>query len=70
MKVSKALEEVWRWKDEVAQETKGMTVSQQFAYFRQAGDRFAKKNRPETGSATQERGKGSRPTVAAGYASA
>ncbi len=43
MKVSKALEEVWRWKDEVARETKDMTVSQQIAYFRQAGDRLAKK---------------------------
>ena len=43
MKVSRVLEEVWRWKDEVARDTEDMTVSQQIVYFRQANDRLAKK---------------------------
>ncbi|MHC4176943.1 MAG: hypothetical protein ACYSWU_05525 [Planctomycetota bacterium] len=43
MKVSKALEEVWRWKDEVAREIEGMTSAERVAYFRQAGQRLAEK---------------------------
>ena len=36
MKVSKALEDVWRWKQEVYQVTKDMTFSERIAYFREA----------------------------------
>lgn len=43
MKVSNALEEVWRWKDEVAREIEGMTGAERVAYFRQASQRLAEK---------------------------
>jgi len=43
MKVSKTLQEVWRWKEEVARETKDMSMSEQIAYFRQASQRLADK---------------------------
>ncbi len=43
MKVSKTLQEVWRWKEEVARETKDMSMSEQIAYFRQANQRLAEK---------------------------
>ena len=43
MKVSNALEEVWRWKDEVAREIEGMTGAERVAYFREANRRLAEK---------------------------
>jgi hypothetical protein len=43
MKVSKTLQEVWRWKEEVARDTKDMSMSEQIAYFRQASQRLAEK---------------------------
>jgi hypothetical protein len=43
MKVSKTLQEVWRWKAEVARDTKDMSMSEQIAYFRQASQRLAEK---------------------------
>jgi len=43
MRTSKALQEVWRWKEEVSRETKNMTTSQRIAYFRQANQRLAEK---------------------------
>ena len=36
MKESKALEQVWQWKDEVYQDIKDLTRSQRIAYFRDA----------------------------------
>ena len=41
MKVSRTLQEVWRWKEEVARETRDMSMSEQIAYFRKAGQRLA-----------------------------
>jgi len=43
MKVSKAMEEVWRWKEEVAREIEGMSAAERIAYFRQANQRLAEK---------------------------
>lgn len=43
MKVSKTLQEVWRWKEEVARDTRDMSMSEQIAYFRKAGQRLADK---------------------------
>lgn len=43
MKVSKALQEVWRWKEEVAREIEGMTAAERIAYLRQANQRLAEK---------------------------
>jgi len=43
MKVSMALEEVWRWKEDVSRETKNMTLPERIAYFRQANQRVADK---------------------------
>ena len=43
MKVSKTLQEVWRWKDEVAREIEGMTGAERVAYFREANRRLAEK---------------------------
>lgn len=43
MKVSKALEQVWQWKEEVAREIEGMTAAERIAYFRQAEQRLAEK---------------------------
>ena len=43
MRVSKAIEEVWRWKEEVARETEGMTSQERIAYFQQAEQRLAEK---------------------------
>ena len=40
MKVSKALEDVWQWKEEVYQDIKGMTVQERMAYYRQAEKRL------------------------------
>ncbi len=36
MEVSKMMEEVWRWKDEIAKEIEGMTSQERLAYYRQA----------------------------------
>jgi hypothetical protein len=43
MRASKAMEEVWRWKEEVARETEGMTSQERIAYFQQAEQRLAEK---------------------------
>ncbi len=43
MKVSKTLQEVWPWKEEVAREIEGMTGAERVAYFRQASQRLAEK---------------------------
>lgn len=43
MKVSKAMEEVWRWKEEVAKEIEGMTSQERIAYYNQAEQRLADK---------------------------
>jgi len=43
MNVSKALEEVWRWKDEVRQEIEGMTRQERLAYFKRASARLEEK---------------------------
>lgn len=43
IKVSKTLEEVWRWKEEVAREIEGMTAEGRIAYFRQANRRLEEK---------------------------
>ena len=43
MSVSKMMKEVWRWKEEVARDTKDMSMSEQIAYFRQAEQRLAEK---------------------------
>ena len=40
MKASKALEDVWRWKEEVYQDTKDMTVQERIAYYGQAEKRL------------------------------
>jgi len=43
MKISKALEDVWRWKDEVVEETRDMSRAEQVAFFRRSGERLAEK---------------------------
>lgn len=43
MSVSKSMEAVWQWKEEIAQEIKGMTSQERIAYFRQAEQRLAEK---------------------------
>jgi hypothetical protein len=43
MSVSKMMEEVWKWKDEVAKEIEGMTSQERIAYFNQAEQQFAEK---------------------------
>jgi hypothetical protein len=43
MKVSKMMEEVWRWKEAIAQEIEGMTSQERIAYFNQADQRLADK---------------------------
>jgi hypothetical protein len=43
MKVCKMMKEVWRWKEEIAEETKGMTSQERIAYYRQAERIFAEK---------------------------
>ena len=43
MKVNKMMEEVWRWKEEIAQETAGMTTQELLAYYNQAEQRLAEK---------------------------
>jgi len=43
MKESKAMEDVWRWKDAVCEDTRGMTEEQVIAFFRDAPGRLAEK---------------------------
>ena len=43
MTVSKSMQEVWRWKEEVARKTDGMNVQELLAYYRQAEQRLAEK---------------------------
>ncbi len=43
MSVSKMMEEVWRWKDEIAKETEKMTDQELIAYYAQAEQRLADK---------------------------
>lgn len=43
MTASKSMEEVWRWKEEVARDTEGMTTQELIAYFRGAEQRLAEK---------------------------
>jgi len=40
---NKAMEEVWRWKEEIARETENMTVQELLAYYSQAEQRLAAK---------------------------
>jgi hypothetical protein len=37
------MKEVWRWKEEVARETAGMTAREQIAFFSQSVQRLAEK---------------------------
>jgi hypothetical protein len=37
------MKEVWRWKEEVAKETEGMTAQEQIAFFSQSEQRLAEK---------------------------
>jgi len=37
------MQEVWRWKEEVARDTEGMNVQELLAYFRQSEQRLAEK---------------------------
>jgi hypothetical protein len=43
MPSDKIMQEVWRWKDEVARETEGMTSEELMAYYRQAEQRLVEK---------------------------
>ena len=40
MKVAKALEEVWKWKESVYKETKEMDKKEVIRYFKEGVDRF------------------------------
>jgi hypothetical protein len=40
---NKMMEEVWRWKDEAAGKTDGMTVQELLAYYNRAEQRLAEK---------------------------
>jgi hypothetical protein len=40
---NKTMEEVWRWKDEIARKTENMTVQELLAYYSQAEQRLADK---------------------------
>jgi hypothetical protein len=40
---NKTMEEVWRWKDEVARETEDMTVEELLAFYRQTEQRLTAK---------------------------
>jgi hypothetical protein len=44
---NKMMQEVWRWKEEVAKETEGMTTQQLLAYYSQAEQRLAEKTGKE-----------------------
>jgi hypothetical protein len=43
MNESKKLKEVWKWKDDVYEKTKGMTRDERIAFFNNALDNFTKK---------------------------
>lgn len=43
MEVSKAVEDVWKWREAVYQKTKNMTLEEQIAYFRGARQRLEEK---------------------------
>jgi hypothetical protein len=45
---NKTMEEVWRWKDEIARETENMTVPELLAYYRGAEQRLADKTGGKT----------------------
>jgi hypothetical protein len=40
---SNSMREVWRWKEEVARDTEGMSMEEELAFFRQSRERLAKK---------------------------
>ncbi len=40
---SKAVEEVWKWREEIAEEIKDMTPKEQVKYFNEAGRELCKK---------------------------
>ena len=42
MPVPKALQEVWEWKEAVSQDTKGMSVEEKLAYFREGMEEAAR----------------------------
>jgi len=44
MKIDKSLEEVWRWKEEINEETKGMTLKQRVNYINKTAETFCKKH--------------------------
>ena len=46
MAFSKNIEEVWRWKEEVAQETEHLTAAEQLAYFHRVSREFLDKADP------------------------
>ena len=43
MSISKSLQEVWRWKEAVANETSGMNNAEVLNYFRKGAEQFEKK---------------------------
>ena len=43
MKVSKALSDVWEWKDEIYEEIKDMNSEQRIAYFREGRKKLEEK---------------------------
>lgn len=59
MKASKALQQVWRWKEQVYQDIKDMTSAQRVAYFKQAHRRLEAKTglRLDLPHATRRRSK-------------
>jgi hypothetical protein len=44
---NKMMQEVWRWKDEVAKETEGMTTQELLAYYDQAEQKLVEKTGKE-----------------------
>jgi len=40
---NETMEEVWRWKDDIARETENMTVQELLAYYSKAEQRLAEK---------------------------
>jgi len=43
MPSDKMMEEAWRWKEEIAKETEGMSSQERIAYFRRAEQRLVEK---------------------------
>jgi hypothetical protein len=43
MRANKMMEEVWRWKEEVARETENMSLEELLAFYRQTEQRLAAK---------------------------